>query len=109
MAHPLVFRIAPLAQLPEGETSWTALRALQGPSTGFSLRLFSAAETETSDLAALPWDGQLEPGGGGAMRRLICDAVVPHFDPRPTPSACISAALIPRCSAAWIASRCRRR
>jgi len=82
MAHPLVFRIAPLAQLPEGETSWTALRALQGPSTGFSLRLFSAAETETSDLAALPWDGQLDPGGGGAMRRLICDAVVPHFDPQ---------------------------
>ena len=36
MAHPLVFQIAPLAQLPEGETSWEALRALQGPSTGFS-------------------------------------------------------------------------
>ena len=54
MAHPLVFRIAPLAQLPEGQTSWTALRALQGPSTGFSLRLFSAAETEPANLLPCP-------------------------------------------------------
>ena len=77
MAHPLVFRIAPLAQLPEGETSWTALRALQGPSTGFSLRLFSAAETEASDLVGLPWDGQLDPGGGGAMTRSSPGAALP--------------------------------
>ena len=69
MAHPLVFRIAPLAQLPEGETSWAALRGLHSPSTGFSLRLFSAAETETSDLAGLPWNGQLDPGGRRATRR----------------------------------------
>ena len=81
MAHPLVFLIAPLAQLPEGETSWAALRGLPSPCTGFSLRLFSAAETETSDLAGLPWNGQLDPGGGSAMRRLICDAVIPHFHP----------------------------
>ena len=81
MAHPLVFLIAPLAQLPEGETSWAALQGLQSPCTGFSLRLFSAAETETSDLAGLPWNGQLDPGGGSAMRRLICDAVIPHFHP----------------------------
>ncbi len=81
IVHPLVFLIAPLAQLPKEETSWAALSAIQSPNTGFSLRLFSAAETEISDLAGLPWDGQLDPGGGGERRRLICDAVIPHFDP----------------------------
>ncbi|WP_415399661.1 hypothetical protein [Synechococcus sp. W4D4] len=84
MAHPLVFLIAPLALLPEGETTWADLVSIQhqGPSTGFSLRLFTAGETSNEALADLPWDGQLDPGSGGSLRRLICDAEIPCFDPQ---------------------------
>jgi hypothetical protein len=84
MDHPLVFVIAPQTGLPQGETSWAELLALQhqGPSRGFALRLFVAGETPSDGLAQLPWDGQLDPGGSGSLRRLICDAVVPGFAPQ---------------------------
>ena len=77
MDHPLVFVIAPLTELPQGETSWAELVALQhqGLSTGFALRLFVAGDTPSDGLAQLPWDGQLP-------QRLICDAIVPGFAPQ---------------------------
>lgn len=84
MNHPLVFVIAPVSCLPDGETSWDELVASQrrGPGGAFALRLFSAADTAAENLAQLPWDGALEPHSGSQPRRLICDAVIPQFDPR---------------------------
>ena len=79
MAHPLVFVIAPSEALPGGEASWDELVAAQhqGPSEAFALRLFTAAGTTEEQLPALPWDGQIS---GGASR-LLCDAVIPRFQP----------------------------
>jgi hypothetical protein len=77
MDHPLLFVVAPAALLPDGEADWEDLVAAQGhgPRGAFALRLFTAAGQSAGDLPALPWDGQLQG-------RLICDAVVPQFDPR---------------------------
>jgi hypothetical protein len=84
MAHPLVFVLAPPDQLPGGEVSGQDLvRAQQqGPKAAFALRLFSAAETSEAQLGTLPWDGSLEAQSSGQPRRMICDAVVPRFDPQ---------------------------
>ena len=84
MDHPLVFVIAPAACLPDGQVSWDALVSAQrqGPGGAFALRLFTAAGATAAALADLPWDGALEPRSSGQPRRLICDAVVPQFDPR---------------------------
>ncbi|MBM5796523.1 MAG: hypothetical protein FJ049_10440 [Cyanobacteria bacterium M_surface_7_m2_037] len=84
MNDPLVFVIAPAASLPEGDVSWNDLLTAQrqGPGGAFALRLFTAAGTAADQLTQLPWEGALEPLGGGQQRRLICDAVVPQFDPR---------------------------
>jgi len=84
MAHPLVFVIAPAEVLPGGETSWDTLLAAQrqGPASAFALRLFTASGTAADQLSALPWDGSLDAMGGSQQRRLICDAVIPLFDPQ---------------------------
>lgn len=84
MNDPLVFVIAPAASLPEGDVSWNDLLTAQrqGPGGAFALRLFTAAGTAADQLTQFPWEGALEPLGGGQQRRLICDAVVPQFDPR---------------------------
>ena len=77
MDHPLVFVLAPAAQLPDGPVDWEALVSAQrqGPRGAFALRLFPAAGHSAEALAALPWDGQLPA-------RPLCDALVPQFDPR---------------------------
>jgi hypothetical protein len=77
MDHPLVFVVAPAAQLPDGRVDWVDLVAAQrqGPRGAFALRLFPAAGHGAEALTALPWDGQLPA-------RPICDALVPQFDPR---------------------------
>jgi hypothetical protein len=84
MNDPLVFVIAPAAFLPEGDVSWNDLLTAQrqGPGGAFALRLFTAAGTAADQLTQLPWEGALEPLSSGQQRRLICDAVVPQFDPR---------------------------
>jgi hypothetical protein len=84
MNQPLVFVIAPSDCLPDEEASWQDLLTAQrqGPGGAFALRLFTAASTSADDLAQLPWEGALEPESGVQPRRLICDAVVPQFDPR---------------------------
>lgn len=86
MADPLLFLLAPAAALPESGCSIDDLRQAQrlGPRGGFALRLFSLGRTSDLDLAGLPLDGSFT----GAQRRsadgsqLICDAVVPHFEPQ---------------------------
>ena len=84
MNHPLVFVIAPSASLPEGEASWDDLLQAQrqGPGGAFALRLFTAAGTSADQLAQFPWEGEIEAQNAGQTRRMICDAVVPQFDPR---------------------------
>jgi hypothetical protein len=84
MNHSLVFVIAPSACLPQGDASWDDLQTAQrqGPAGAFALRLFTAAGAAADELAQLPWEGSLEPQSSGPPRRLICDAVVPQFDPR---------------------------
>ena len=84
MNHSLVFVIAPSACLPQEEASWGDLQTAQrqGPGGAFALRLFTAAGASADELAQLPWEGSLEPQSSGPPRRLICDAVVPQFDPR---------------------------
>jgi hypothetical protein len=79
MAHPLVFVIASAEALPGGEARWEDLVAAQrqGPASAFALRLFTAAGITTEQLPALPWDGQIR----GGSSRLICDAVIPRFEP----------------------------
>ena len=84
MNHPLVFVIAPSASLPEGEASWDDLLQAQrqGPGGAFALRLFTSAGTSADQLAQLSWEGELAVQNAGQTRRMICDAVVPQFDPR---------------------------
>jgi hypothetical protein len=77
MDHPLVFVVAPAAQLPDGPVDWIDLVAAQrqGPRGAFALRLFPAAGHSAEALSGLAWDGQLPA-------RPLCDALVPQFDPR---------------------------
>jgi hypothetical protein len=84
MNHSLVFVIAPSACLPQEEASWDDLQTAQrqGPGGAFALRLFTAAGAAADELSQLPWEGSLEPQSSGPPQRLICDAVVPQFDPR---------------------------
>ena len=82
MNAPLVFVIAAAAALPESECDRAALEQAQrrGPGSAFALRLFTAAGLAADALAELPLDPAPEPAAPG--RRLICDAVVPRFEPR---------------------------
>ena len=84
MDQPLVFVVAPAACLPESEATWEELALAQrrGPAGAFALRIFTAASTAAGDLVDLPWSGQFDPAGNTPLRRCICDAVVPQFDPR---------------------------
>jgi hypothetical protein len=93
MTPPLVFVIAPPAALPSGDCSLEdlALAQRQGPRGGFALRLFSlgresAGETPRepgSSAAAEPDLGRLPVAGRPTGRcQMICDATIPHLDPR---------------------------
>ena len=87
MTHPLVFVIAPEAALPpSGCTAGDLEQAQrQGPRGGFALRLYSLGRElaggsptpEGLDLGQLPLDGR--PGGRSQQ---LCDATIPHLDPR---------------------------
>jgi len=85
MYPPLIFVVAPALQLPDATTSVEVLQQAQaaGPSTGFSLRIFSRG-AEHPDLGLLPVDGRLT----GEQRRsrdgtqLLCDALVVRIDPQ---------------------------
>lgn len=85
MTPPLIFVVAPAAQLPEATTSLEDLQVAQasGPSTGFSLRIFNRG-AEHPDLTQLPVDGRLT----GAQRRssdgtqLLCDALIVRIEPQ---------------------------
>ena len=86
MAAPLIFILAPAEALPGASASKPELEASQrqGPAGGFALRLFTSGRMTPTSLQQLPLDGRLT----GAGRRtadgcqLICDAVVPHFEPQ---------------------------
>jgi hypothetical protein len=85
MTAPLIFVVAPAAQLPDATTSKEELQEAQasGPSTGFALRIFSRG-AEHPDLAQLPVDGRLT----GEQRRssdgtqLLCDARIVRIEPQ---------------------------
>jgi hypothetical protein len=86
MATSLIFVLAPAEALPAGTVSRPELEAVQrqGPAGGFALRLFTQGKSPTPALPELPLDGRLT---GSARRtpdgcQLICDAVVPHFEPQ---------------------------
>lgn len=102
MAHALVFVLAPEALLPADPSTWEELQAAQrrGVGSGVALRLFRMPAGSSEDLDALVTSGRAglsgadpfqelsqpagspPPGPEPPARRLICDAVVPHFDPR---------------------------
>jgi hypothetical protein len=106
MAHALVFVLAPEGGLPGDGASWDDLLAAQrlGVRSGIALRMFRVpAETSPSldDLVSsgqanvsgadpfeplrpspCPEEPAASPGDPAPPRRLICDAVVPHLEPR---------------------------
>lgn len=105
MAHALVFVLAPEGALPGDGVTWADLLAAQrlGVGSGMALRMFRMATPPERSLDELVSSGQanvsgadpLEPLRGdpcqddlasstetGSVRRLICDALVPHLEPR---------------------------
>ena len=84
MTPPLIFVVAPAAQLPEATTSLEDLHIAQAsaPATGFALRIFNRG-AEHPDLGGLPVDGRLT----GEQRRsndgtqLLCDALILRIEP----------------------------
>lgn len=101
MSHALVFVLAPESLLPDDGVAARALLEAQcfGLRSGVALRIFRAPAEWQGQLDDLVGDGKaaaagLDPfengTGAGASasagpaerRRLICDALVPHFEPR---------------------------
>ncbi|KAF0654634.1 hypothetical protein L107_02969 [Cyanobium sp. Copco_Reservoir_LC18] len=106
MAHALVFVLAPEGDLPGDGAAWEDLLAAQrlGIRSGIALRMFRVpAETSVNldDLVSAgqanvsgadpfvplrpspcPEDPSVPPADPAPARRLICDAVVPHLEPR---------------------------
>jgi hypothetical protein len=106
MVHALVFVLAPEASLPGDDSTWADLlqSQRQGVGSGVALRMFRVPPEEGPGLDALVSSGladavgsdpfakaEVTPGEGAdpspagersSVRRLFCDAVVPHVDPR---------------------------
>jgi len=95
MSYALLFVIAPEASLPGEAASLDALAAAQraGLRSALALRLFRAPERWPGCLDELVADGRADASGAdpfppaaapaqGERRRLVCDAVVPHLEPR---------------------------
>jgi hypothetical protein len=106
MAHALVFVLAPEGGLPGDGASWEDLRAAQllGVRSGIALRMFRVPAEISLSLDDLVGSGQANVGGADPFEpvltapcpeqpadspaeavpshRLICDAVVPHIEPR---------------------------
>lgn len=105
MAHALVFVLAPEGGLPSDGASWEEILAAQrlGVRSGIALRMFRVPAEHPPSLDDLVSSGQANvsgadpfeplrtspeepsaaaPADAGTARRLICDAVVPHLEPR---------------------------
>ncbi|MCT0206827.1 hypothetical protein KQ305_03765 [Synechococcus sp. CS-1332] len=106
MAHALVFVLSPEGTLPGDGATWDELRAAQrlGIGSGIALRMFRVAAPTDQCLDDLVASGQANVSGadpfeplrsdpcldvpsspcpdGAPPRRLICDALVPHLEPR---------------------------
>ena len=106
MAHALVFVLAPQGSLPGDDVTWGSLLAAQrlGVGSGVALRMFRVPSQQVPSLDDLVRSGQADAGGADPFepvrsspcevdrsepsnaspipRRLICDAVVPHIEPR---------------------------
>ncbi|MEA5417029.1 hypothetical protein [Synechococcus sp. BA-132 BA5] len=106
MAHALVFVLAPEGALPADGVAWADLLAAQrlGIGSGVALRMFRAAAPSDQSLDDLVASGQATVSGADPFeplrrspcpedssapsrqtdspRRLICDALVPHLEPR---------------------------
>ncbi len=107
MAHALVFVLAPEGGLPADDATWGEIKAAQllGVRSGIALRMFRVPVGNAPSLEDLVGSGQANVSGAdpfeplctnlcaeepstvpsadpGPARRLICDAVVPHLEPR---------------------------
>jgi hypothetical protein len=106
MPHALVFVLAPEGSLPGDGVAWAELLAAQrqGVGSGLALRMFRVPPEHAPSLDDLVGSGQANASGADPFeplrsdpceadpsppasdkpspRRLICDAVVPQFDPR---------------------------
>ncbi|MFN7228470.1 MAG: hypothetical protein ACK52U_01150 [Synechococcaceae cyanobacterium] len=86
MAAALILVLAPAEALPDDTASRSQLEGAQrqGPAGGSALRLFKPGRDTPASLPELPLNGRLT----GDQRRspdgcqLLCDAVVPHFEPQ---------------------------
>ena len=85
MTPPLIFVVAPAAQLPEASTTLEELQIVQAscPSTGFALRIFNRG-AEHPDLGRLPVDGRLtgEHRRSSDGTQLLCDALIVRIEPQ---------------------------
>ena len=86
MVTPLLFVIAAAGDRLDGPCTRAELQALQrrGPRGGFALRLFTAKRQIADDLRALPLNGSLlgEDRRGDQGQQLICDALIPNYEPQ---------------------------
>jgi hypothetical protein len=90
MSHALLFVIGPEAALPPDGATATALAAAQrgGLRSALALRLFRAPDGWSGALDDLVADGRADARGSDPFpeaverRRRVCDAVVPHLEPR---------------------------
>ena len=99
MHHALVFVVAPESALPSDGASLVALESAQrlGLGNGMALRILRTPndwEGELEDLVShglaeasgldpfRPKQEPAQPPPSGERRRLLCDAVVPHLEPR---------------------------
>jgi hypothetical protein len=86
MAEALIFVLAPVEALPDAIATRSQLEGAQrqGPAGGSALRLFRPGRATPTSLPTLPLNGRLT----GEQRRtpdgcqLLCDALVPHFEPQ---------------------------
>jgi len=86
MTPSLLFVLAPVSALPSETCNRHDLEMAQrqGPRGGYALRLFSQGVRLAEDLGALPLDGRLtgDARNRGDGCQVICDAVIPHFEPQ---------------------------
>ncbi len=88
MASALVFVLAPEEQLPADGAGWNDLlqAQTQGLRSGVTLRLFPVPTANESSLDSLISQGLADIRGlnpyGANQGRTVCDALVPHIDPR---------------------------
>ena len=88
MASALVFVLAPEEFLPADGASWDALLHAQalGLRSGITLRIFSVPSEQDPSLESLISQGSADIRGlnplGTTHGRTLCDALVPHIDPR---------------------------